>query len=326
MFYLENVQPGDGKYLHRTATRLEAELAPMTFETLLVSTDGSRPAEVAAHRAFALAEPLGATVHLLSVADTRLTDHATARGGQTRVRERLRESAREQVSALEDAATTYHVSTVGTVREGVPARELVDYAEHNDVDCIVVGSYGRSGVERLAVGSVADAVVRTAPMPVMTVPSRPDDDVRQDAHIERLLVPTDGSDHAWEAARRGLDLAEALDASVHLLTVADTALERRFPNLFGDEAEQEREAALNERLEPLVTDARDRGLDATTTIRSGTPATEIVEYAREHDVDGIVMGTRGLGGVRRFLLGSVADSVVRSSSVPVVTVRTRENS
>lgn len=297
----------------------------MTFDTLLVGTDGSRPAEVAAHRAFALARDLDAAVHLLSVADVRLAANTTARGGTRNVRENLREQAREQVGSLENAASVDNLELVGTVREGIPATEIVEYAETNDLDCIVVGSYGRSGVERLAVGSVADAVVRTAPMPVMTVPSRPGDDVQQDAPIDTLLVPTDGSEHAAVAARRGLDLAAALDASVHLLTVADTSLERRFPHLFADdEARHAREASSNDCLTPLVDDARERGVDATTAIRTGVPATEIVGYAREHDVDSIVMGTRGRSAIHRFLLGSVTTRVVQTSSVPVLTVRNHE--
>lgn len=310
------------------ATFVSGELGtgePMAFDTVLVPTDGSKPAEIAAHRAFALAEALDATIHLLSVVDTRLTEHTTARGGKSRVEERLREQASERVASLEETAAAYNVDVVAAIRDGVPATEIVEYTREHDIDSIVMGTYGRGDFERFAVGSVADSVVRTAPVPVMTVPSRPTDEPGRPEPFAHLLVPTDGSEHAEAAARRGLDLAASLGATVHFLTVVDTALERRFPDLFDDEeAQQEHEEARNEWLAQLATTARERGIDTTTTVLSGKPATEIVEYAREHDVDGIVMGTRGRSGIRRFLLGSVATKVIHTSPVPVVTVRAEE--
>lgn len=297
----------------------------MAFDTVLVPTDGSKPAEMAAHRAFALAESLDATVHLLSVVDTRLTEHTTARGGKSRVEKRLREQARERVVALEETAADYNVAVVADIRDGVPATEIVEYAREHDIDSIVMGTYGRGDFERFAVGSVADSVVRTAPMPVVTVPSRPTDEPGRPAPFETLLFPTDASEHAEAAARRGLDLAASLGGTAHFLTVADTTLERRIPNLFADEeTRRERDELMNERVTSLATVARERGIDTTTTVLSGEPATEIVRYAREHDVDGIVMGTRGRSGIRRVLLGSVANKVIRTSPVPVVTVRAEE--
>lgn len=291
----------------------------MTFETLLVPTDGSDPAEAAAHRAFALARALDATVHLLSVADTRLAGSSIDAGETPEIQNRLGDEAREQVASLAEEATAADVAAVEAVRDGVPATEIVDYAREQGVDCIVMGAYGRSDVERLAVGSVADAVVRTAPMPVVTVPWKPGDERREQAAFERLGLATDGSDEAEAAARLGIDLGAALGANVHLLSVGDTALVDRFPDLFDDKAE--REERLNQRLSPLRSLARERGVDCVTAVEFGEPAAEIVDYTREHGVDCIVMGTRGRSGVRRVLLGSVASAVVHTSPVPVLTVR-----
>lgn len=139
---------------------------------------------------------------------------------------------------------------------------------------------------------------------------------------DRILVPTDGSNHAEIAAERGLELAATMDASLFVVSVADTGPlgSIRLP---GDEASAA--AVLEERAETFVrrieTLAADRGLeDVTTAVREGVPGQEILAYAREIEADAIVMGTSGAGGVERMMLGSVADTVIRSGTIDVLVV------
>lgn len=139
---------------------------------------------------------------------------------------------------------------------------------------------------------------------------------------ERILVPTDGSDATARAVHEAVALAAAHDATIHALYVLNTASFASIPTESSVEGvsemlEREGETALDE----VETVARDRGVPVERVTLDGSPAREIVRYAEREDCDLIVMGTHGRGGIDRLLLGSVAERVVRSSSVPVLTVR-----
>ena len=127
------------------------------------------------------------------------------------------------------------------------------------------------------------------------------------------------------AAQLGLKLAADLEATVHLLSVIDSGRDRVLSTLSGADidADERREGA-SDTLETLATDARYLGIDVFTETSTGRPADEIVDYAESASIDLIAMGTVGRGGFERYLLGSVTDSIVRTATVPVLTVRPNE--
>ncbi|MES3517538.1 MAG: universal stress protein [Natronomonas sp.] len=136
----------------------------------------------------------------------------------------------------------------------------------------------------------------------------------------QILVPTDGNAGVDRAIDHADALAEAHDASLRLLYVVNTAsVTQPIDAAWGNVLD-----LLKKRGQKALTHAESRcGEQPTTTVvRKGTPATTIVDEAESSGCDLIVMGTNGRGGLNRLLLGSVAESVVRSASVPVVTVRT----
>jgi nucleotide-binding universal stress UspA family protein len=138
---------------------------------------------------------------------------------------------------------------------------------------------------------------------------------------DSILIPTDGSAHSAEAAKAGLDLAEELDAEVHAMSVVDAELVASTTYTTGAAKNEERmHEEAEENAKEVAEKARERGLEAVEVVETGIPAEKIVEYADEN-VDAIVIGTHGRSGMRRVLLGSVTDKVVRTASVPVVTVR-----
>lgn len=136
-----------------------------------------------------------------------------------------------------------------------------------------------------------------------------------------ILLPTDGSSGMASVIDHAARLARAHDATLHALYVVDTASLTDVPMEASMEGvsqalRQEGETALEqtERLAP-------EDLSVETDIIEGSPAREITAYASENPADLVVMGTHGRSGVDRLLLGSVAERVVRSSPVPVLTVR-----
>jgi nucleotide-binding universal stress UspA family protein len=135
-----------------------------------------------------------------------------------------------------------------------------------------------------------------------------------------ILVPTDGSTASATAVEHAIDLAAHYDATLHVLYVVDvtgySALEVG-ADVVASALEEEGEHAVGD----VVSTAEGAGVDSESRIEHGTPHRAIIDYATAEAVDLVVMGTHGRTGVGRFLLGSVTERVVRTSPVPVLTVR-----
>ncbi|WP_226481944.1 universal stress protein [Natrinema amylolyticum] len=137
-----------------------------------------------------------------------------------------------------------------------------------------------------------------------------------------ILVPTDGSDHAVRAAEHGLALARWFDATVHVISVVDVAAAGGLFSAGGvsDEFVERLEADAEDAIADIESIADDPER-IRTAVRRGYPPAEILEYAAEHDVELLSMGTHGRTGVTRYVAGSVTERVVRRSDVPVLTAR-----
>ncbi|QCW03162.1 universal stress protein [Natrinema pallidum] len=136
--------------------------------------------------------------------------------------------------------------------------------------------------------------------------------------FDTVVVATDGSDSVKRAVDIALDLADRFDAEVHALSVIDASEVDASPQQLRDELRTALETTADAAL-TTVEERADR--DVTTAVREGRPAAEICDYAREVDADVVATGTRGRHGENRLLLGSVAERIVRTSPVPVLTVR-----
>ena len=138
------------------------------YERILLATDGSAGAEMATEHAVAMAASMGATLHAVSVVETRTSyDNAIIDPGE--VRANLRAEARAAVERVEEAAETAGVDCVTTVEEGSPPDRLLDCIEHAGADLVVVGATGRSSFKRLLLGSTAERLVADSPVPVVVV-------------------------------------------------------------------------------------------------------------------------------------------------------------
>ena len=131
--------------------------------------------------------------------------------------------------------------------------------------------------------------------------------------FETIVVATDGSDSVSRAVTVALDVADRFDATVHALSVVDTDA--------GEDDTDRHDKLTAHAKDALTTVDAETDQPVVTTVREGEPAEVINAYAEEIDADLITTGTRGRHGEDRFLLGSVAERVVRICSVPVLTVR-----
>ncbi|WP_418285366.1 universal stress protein [Halorubrum sp. DTA46] len=135
-----------------------------------------------------------------------------------------------------------------------------------------------------------------------------------------ILVPTDGSPASNAAIEHAIDLAKQYDGRLHALYVVDGAAYSTLEagaEIVVEALESEGKEATNR-----VADAANAaGVDCTTSVTTGTAYRSITDYVEEHGIDIVVMGTHGRKGLDRYLLGSVTERVVRTSEVPVLTVR-----
>jgi nucleotide-binding universal stress UspA family protein len=142
---------------------------------------------------------------------------------------------------------------------------------------------------------------------------------------ERILVPTDGSTGVDRAVEHAVDLARTYGAQLHVLNVVNVAslsVEANSQAVIDQLEEQGEELTYQ-----VAEQATDAGVeDVVTEVTHGIPHQTILEYADERGMDLVVMGTHGRTGLEHYLLGSVTEKVVRSSDVPVLTVRAPEES
>jgi len=273
------------------------------YDTILVPTDGSNVAAVAVDAAIDLARRFDADVHALSVRESDVDgERATAA-----VADRAEAAGIGAVTAVVDA-------------DGPVYRAILSYADDHDVDCLVMGTHGRTGLDRFVLGSVAERTLRESPVPVVTV----HEETVVDRDLDAVLVPTDGSAGADAAAAHAVDLALATGAALHVVHVVDVTV---LPSDGSGAVLGELQAAGRQAIDSVVDRAEAAGVSTIrASVLSGAPYQAIVDYADAEAVDFVVMGTHGRTGINRFLLGSVTERVVRLSDRPVLTLGDRPDS
>lgn len=141
--------------------------------------------------------------------------------------------------------------------------------------------------------------------------------------FKKILIATDGSENSQKAAAYGIDIAKATGAEVYALYVVSTEHAGTARSVMGwtdafEEYLANKGGVATAYVEKLGEEA---GVKVEPVYLKGVPAEKILEYTEESDIDLIVMGTQGLTGVQRFLIGSVAENVLRHSKVPVMIIR-----
>lgn len=133
---------------------------------------------------------------------------------------------------------------------------------------------------------------------------------------DRILVPTDGSTGTAHVALQAIDLAERYDAEIHALHV----IEAMAGSFINDESRETLEGRADNAVTTVARMAESHGVDCHTEIREGDPSKTILGYADEADIDLLVSGTHGRSGIKRHIIGSVAERLVRHATCPVMTV------
>ena len=233
------------------------------------------------------------------------------------------EAAEEQMPKWSQSVTAAGVDVETLVERGDPVKHILARAAALRADLVVMGTHGRSGFERLLLGSVTEKVLRKASCPVMAVP--PPVVSAGKLPYTRLLCPVDFSDSSEAALQVACSLAEEADARLTIVHVFDWQPDDDLTMARFDTVEYyeviERQA--QERLERLVTDdVRVWCKPETVTVR-GKPYREILALADAKETDLIVLGVRGRNPIDLALFGSTVNQVVRRARCPVLAVPPR---
>lgn len=292
---------------------------------ILFPTDFSDGAEHAFAIADSLAQRYGAELHVLHVivwASAHLSP-SFLYGISAEEQDKLLATARghtdDKIAGTVPPDRKY-LHKVSQVTHISAAEAIVNYADQNDMELVVMGTHGHGAIKRLLLGSTAEKVVRLAPCSVLTV--HPDTDVTN-YQPRRLLVPVDFSEHSADLLQYATHLASDEGASLDVMHVVPP---QTVPTVyFAMEPMPVPYAEIRERAEEhlrvMVRDIVGDSVPSRTLVTLGDPVTEITERAREEGYDLLLVATHGYSGIKRAFLGSVAERIVRTAACPVLVVR-----
>ncbi len=289
----------------------------MTIQNILFATDFSDCAGLAEKRAIALATDFGAHLHVFHALEVPLpiSEPYTIAIPDQFLGE-AREDARKKLAALVERATAAGVEATSCLGR-VPAPFAVqERAKEVDADLVVVGTEGHTGLKHLLLGSVAEGVVRTAPCSVLTVRAG-----EQGPH-DPIVVGTDFSEPSEPAVAFACELARRAKAPLHLVHAARTIAPMVGPYEVVGAIDLSEAVIANatEKIEALANQC-DTGGPITTEVTTASAHHALSFVAEKQAAQLIVVGSRGLTGLKHWALGSVAERTIRHAPCDVWTVR-----
>jgi nucleotide-binding universal stress UspA family protein len=295
------------------------------IENILAPVDFSEPSRKAVNYGLSLAKTLKARLLLTHVAPDYQAMLDFAFPSETI---QVKKGSFEEVQRrLEELVPEPHRAGIGfetIARTGTVRKELLRIVEEKQVDLVVMGSHGRKAFQRLVLGSVTENMLRSLPVPVLTVAHlNPAHEVRigEDVILKKLLYATDLREGTEEGLHLSARLARGLNASltvVHALDMMEQVMVGQemvaYPPSYRDEIRNK----MRKHLEEVVTTVAGDGAPIATTIVDGPAYRSINEKADEIGADLIVINLQGKARLERAFLGSNAERIIRSAMIPVL--------
>jgi len=295
------------------------------IQTILIALDGSQAAESVLPYVQTIARAMRARLILIAAVDQAEGWREGGHDDDNRAAQTYLDSIRERLAPAIEAPIEARVVNAP------PAQAILDAAHETAVDLIAMTVHGQTGLKAWLPGSTATKVLHAARRPVLVV--RPKDrpgasepttgPSGQAPALQTILVPLDASELSRSALPFAEDLAKALSASlvvVHAIVPLDIVYPGVEPVAIPPSVLVDIEAAAHGFVRSIAGELTAKGLKAKPVVLIGTAADAIVEAAEAEGAGLIVMSTHGRSGVKRLLLGSVAEAVVRHSPIPVTLV------
>jgi len=288
---------------------------------ILVPVDFSDPSRQALHSAVALARRFGSRLAVAHVTRRNRPDSDSAAEQSVTPPDPRRADRAKLMEFIGPDLPGDHPPT-RLVADGVPFAEIAKAAKTWRADLIVLATHGYTGLKHFLLGSTAERVVRHAPCPVLVVRGVEKRGVKpafSPGRVHSILAPVDFSEASLDAIPHAVALARKYEAQLTLLHV----IEPPHADLLVDMTQSQRATrmAAHERLAKLAGATKKIWPRTGHELRTGHPVTTITALAKRTNADLILMSTHGRTGIKRALIGSVAERVVQQAPCPVLVVR-----
>lgn len=302
-----------------------------TIKTIVVPLDGSETGERALPWAKALA---GSDAEIVLLEVTPVASTVRAFGGQVigtaeTIQEGYRQMAEQQLTEAVNRWFDKDAKVSTVIATGDPGEQILAVAAEKNAEIIVMSSHGRGAIGRFVSGSVADRIVRHAPLPVMIV--GPGGEIAQHARIQRIIAPVEDSDLSRAALPIAGAISKLTNAPVTVVNVIvpSSDVSSFYPSVIGTlppSAYENAQERMTEEAQVVVNQAvkslKDEGVKATGEIYTGTAADSIMSVLQPGDV--IVLSSHARQGLARWAIGSTSMKLIQNGQAPVVIV-TRES-
>lgn len=280
------------------------------YRKILVAVDGSESSKNALKQAFKLACTEGCWITVVSVIPAYTGDLALV--GVGNIMKSMRKPCEDALSEAQKLAESERASIKTVCEEGEIYERIVDLAEADNCDLIVMGRRGLRHLERAFVGSVTARVIGYSSKDVLVVPEK------TALGWKNILIATDGSKYSNTAADKSIDFAKSYGGELKVISVVDVPAE------YYAEAPKAAED-LTRKAKGFIADvkrnAEAAGISTSTFVGEGDAYKVITDFAKKETVNVIVMGSHGRTGIKRLLMGSVAEKVIGYAPCPVLIVK-----
>ncbi|MGC8965575.1 MAG: universal stress protein [Caldimicrobium sp.] len=285
-----------------------------TYRKILACIDGSEVSFNAYKNALWLAKTLNAEVLVMTVLPVGQA-LSSALSLFIGMKDTLRKGAEKILKQASFMAEEEGVKVKEILEEGEPFQRIIDIAYAEEVDLIVLGKTGKSGLAKGILGSTATRTIGSSPVDCLVIPKE------ATLRIRKLLLPVDGSPYSERANERALFLAKAFKASVSILFVVELLFElyetpAELVNLIETLRNEGEEIVRKMRLK-----FKEENIPSEAFVVQGNIAEQIIEFSNKEEADLIVMGSHGKTGLKRLLLGSVTEKVINFGNKPVLVVK-----
>lgn len=309
------------------------------YKRILVPLDTSKLAEIALPYAEELAVKLGPEVILLHVrTPADAPDKPEHRAYISKMAGEVEQDIKKSPALLPGEKVKVVSAIAGSPSIIThPAEEILNYAEKENISLIIMATHGRTGIRRWTLGSTANRVARASKCPVLLI--RAGADVPKSVHLEKILVPLDGSKPGEAVLPYIESMASKLKTQINLLNVVEPPY-HYYPYSDGigyyGAAGIARVPYTEEEIKPLkvvsekyVKSVNEKlmseGIKTSYEVRTGSPGEEIIKAEGEMHPDIVAMSTHGHSGFGRWDHGSVADKVLHAGKTPLLLVRPRQS-
>jgi nucleotide-binding universal stress UspA family protein len=280
------------------------------YRKILVGVDGSESSLHALRESFKLASNEKSWITVVSVVPPFEGDLELV--GVPDIRTALRQPFEKALGVAKEIANTERALIKAIGEEGEPYERIVDLADAENCDLIIMGRKGTRHLEKSLMGSVTARVIGHSQRDVLVVPNG------SRVGWEKILVATDGSRYSRIAAERAIDFAKSYGGELRVVSVVDVPSEfyAEAPNAVDEMISKAKEYVKDIRLQ-----AEAEGIKAESFVGEGDAYQVITDLAKREAVNVIVMSSHGRTGLKRLLMGSVAEKVIGHTPCPVLVVR-----